>query len=156
MESKLGETSMQSCRCCMYIRRVHMTSADTAGGNNKPAGLRNPWEHGSTAPWKKKTHGRQAKNNNNNNKTKILRKRNGASECWFWSLKYGENLGQGFSIIFPWGHKGPKIVLRSMSGGQMIIIVLCISMYIGVDKGPSKYGLRARFGPRAAIWEGLT
>ena len=27
-------------------------------------------------------------------------------------------------------------------------------LYIGVDKGPN-YGLRARLGPRAAIWEGL-
>ena len=28
-------------------------------------------------------------------------------------------------------------------------------MYIEVDKGPDKNGLQARFGPRAAIWEGL-
>ena len=42
-----------------------------------------------------------------------------------------------------------------MSEGQMITIVLYISMYIGVDKGPNKYGLQAGFGPRAAIWEDL-
>ena len=29
-------------------------------------------------------------------------------------------------------------------------------MYIGVDKGLNRYGLQAGFGPRAAIWEGLS
>ena len=36
----------------------------------------------------------------------------------------------------------------------MITFVLCISMYIEVDKGPNKYGdygLRPGFGPGAAI-----
>ena len=28
----------------------------------------------------------------------------------------------------------------------MITIVLCISVYIGVDKGPNKYGLQSGFG----------
>ena len=42
-----------------------------------------------------------------------------------------------------------------MSECQMITMVLCIYIYIGVDKEPIKYGLRAEFGPRAAIWEGL-
>ena len=31
----------------------------------------------------------------------------------------------------------------------------CPTMYLGADKGPNKYGLRARFDPQAAIWEGL-
>ena len=28
-------------------------------------------------------------------------------------------------------------------------------MFVEVNKGPNKNGLGARFGPRAAIWEGL-
>ena len=43
-----------------------------------------------------------------------------------------------------------------MSEGKMITIVLCISLYIGVDKGPNKYGLWAGSGQRAAISEGQT
>ena len=57
----------------------------------------------------------------------------------------------GSQLFFLAGHKGSKPVQRLMSEGQMTTIVLCISMYIGVDKGPNRYGLRAGFGPRAAI-----
>ena len=63
------------------------------------------------------------------------------------------SLLQGFSIIFFLRVTNSQ---RHVSDGQMITIVLCISMYIGVDKGPNKYGLRAEFDPRAAIWEGLS
>ena len=72
-----------------------------------------------------------------------------------WQYRIAFCYTRGSQLFFLAGHKGPNIVQRSMSGGQMITTVLCISMYIGVDKGPSKYGLWARFGPRAAIWEGL-
>ena len=36
-----------------------------------------------------------------NNKTKILRKRNGASECWFWSLNMVKTLA------LPWRRAAP-------------------------------------------------
>ena len=48
------------------------------------------------------------------------------------------------------GHKGPKPVKRYKSEGKMNSTALYVSVYFKVDKGPTKNGLRAGFGPPAA------
>ena len=45
-------------------------------------------------------------------------------------------------MFFLAGQEGLKTIQRLMSEGQMITIALCISMYLGADKGPNKYGLQ--------------
>ena len=61
----------------------------------------------------------------------------------------------GSQLISVAGHKGPKLVQRYMSEGQMNIIALCVSVYFKVDKDLTKNGMRAGYSPRAACWEPL-
>ena len=58
---------------------------------------------------------------------------------------------RGSQLFLLTGRKGPKTVQRLMLECQMNTITLCVSMYIEADQEPNKNGLRAAFGPRAAI-----